>query len=339
MTGSSIMQAAKKEILPDFFFRFTSDANDADLSRLKASIRVSGIRTPLWVLRSGDGFTLCSGFRRFLAAGELGLETVPVQIPPGGKPSPEWLYGVLAEHISIQPLTLVEKARVLRLVQILVPGAETENGTGPFLDLLEIPRTPAAQVELLGVLDLHADASGYIEKHGMPIRSAKRFFLFSKEAQGWLAGIGLGLSIRPVELFEIGSSLRDISMRGNRTLSEEILALGLEGLLNDAQKNRNQKIESLKSILACKRQPMRTSLNEKLEGLEKNAGTPAGVRLTWDHSLETPGVRLEADIRDKGALERLAVWIADPSKRRAVEDMLQAELTAAAAVEGDTKAH
>jgi hypothetical protein len=320
MTRCPILSIPRKEIQPDFFFRF---ASESDLSRLKASILNCGIRTPLWVRPAQNGYALCSGFRRFFAAGELGLETVPAQIIPEEKPPLEWLVGVLLEHMSTRPLNLVEKAKVLRLVQSLLPDAGTKGGMETFTDLLDVPEPSDAVAETLGVLDLHPDAVAYIERHDMPVKSAKRFFRLSREEQGWLAKTGSVLSIRPVELFEIGSALLDVSMRKNRTLAEQIRIMELEDLLNDTKRNRNQKIERLRSMIEGLLHPTLVSFNEKLDPLGKNAGLPPGVRLTWDRSLETPGVRLEADIPDAKALERLAEWFSDLAKRKAVEEMLK----------------
>ncbi len=325
MNASASRSISKKEIRPDFFFRFTSES---DLSRLKASIRNGGIRTPLWVRPAAQGgVALISGFRRFFAAVELGLEAIPVQTPPDGVPLSDWLYGVLLEHLSCAPLNLVEKARVLRMVQALLQNGDKreEHGLEAFTDLLEMPRSPEALKEVMGVLELTPEAAAYIESYDMSVKSAKRFFRFSKEAQSWLAKAGTALSVRPVELMDIGSALRDVSMRENRTMEEQILIMRLDGLLNDAALNRNRKIEDLKNRLTALRHPVLVSFNGKLDALEKKAGLPAGVRLRRDRSLETPGLRLEADVPNAEALRNLAEWLNDGEKRKAVEDMLKTE--------------
>jgi hypothetical protein len=323
MNASTSPFIPKKEIRPDFFFRFTSET---DLSRLKASIRNSGIRTPLWVRPAArGGVALISGFRRFFAAVELGLEAVPAQTLPDGLPLGDWLYGVLLEHLSCAPLNLVEKARILRMVQALLQDGDrrAEHGLDAFTDLLEMPRSPESLKEATRVLDLPPEAAAYIETHDMPLRSARRFFRFSREIQGWLAKAGTALSIRPVELMDIGSALRDVSMREGRTIEEQVLIMRLDGLLNDAALNRNQKIEGLKNRLTGLRHPILVSFNDRLDELERNADLPPGVRLRRDRSLETPGLRLEADLANAEALRKLAEWLNDGEKRKAVEEMLK----------------
>jgi len=53
------------------------DAEDDGISELAASIRRVGVLVPLVVVATEDGFTLVAGHRRYMAACQAGLQTVP----------------------------------------------------------------------------------------------------------------------------------------------------------------------------------------------------------------------------------------------------------------------
>ena len=69
-----IIQIPVKEILPDFFFSFTSDR---DLKSLKQSIQTSGIRTPVHVRLKTNRYQLISGFSRYAIAKDLHIGQIP----------------------------------------------------------------------------------------------------------------------------------------------------------------------------------------------------------------------------------------------------------------------
>ncbi|HEX9935428.1 MAG TPA: ParB N-terminal domain-containing protein, partial [bacterium] len=275
MKSKTVLLVQKEEIRPDFFFCF---ASPSDLAPLTASIKVSGIQTPLCVRRSHDGYDLCAGFRRFRAASDLGLAEVPVRLLPAEMPVGEWLLEVLLEHLSMRSLNLVEKARVMRIAQSA--EGESENRMKTFSALLGLPPHPDAFREIKNILELHPGIQAIIERFLMPFKTARRLFLFSVEEQGWLAHLASELSLRPVELFEIGTALRDSCMRENRSFTEQVGLLGVKDLLARPDWNRNQKIERLKQKLQVLGHPSLLEWNKRLEPLRREASLPEGVGLS-----------------------------------------------------------
>jgi ParB family chromosome partitioning protein len=80
------------------------------------SIREKGILQPLIVKRSGDGFEIVCGERRYRAARELGLEKIPVVIRDVA--DGELLELALIENIQREDLNAIEEAKgYLRLLE------------------------------------------------------------------------------------------------------------------------------------------------------------------------------------------------------------------------------
>ena len=85
--------------------------------RLKDWIQKVGILVPLRVnLRSDGAYRIVSGFRRFAAAGQLGLKAVPCRVDQA--PPPTLFLKAVVENLSTRGLGELEKATVIYKMQV-----------------------------------------------------------------------------------------------------------------------------------------------------------------------------------------------------------------------------
>jgi ParB family chromosome partitioning protein len=87
----------------------------ADLQELAGSIRESGLVQPILVRRAGAGYQIIAGERRWRAAQQLGLATVPVAVRD--VPDDRLLELALVENIQRQELTALEEAQAFQRLQ------------------------------------------------------------------------------------------------------------------------------------------------------------------------------------------------------------------------------
>src|SRR5438093_3885015 len=87
----------------------------ARLEELAASIRESGVIQPLLVRRSGERYQIIAGERRWRAAQQIGLATVPVVVRE--VPDERLLELALVENIQRQELTPLEEAQAFQRLQ------------------------------------------------------------------------------------------------------------------------------------------------------------------------------------------------------------------------------
>ncbi len=85
------------------------------LAELTESIRVSGIVQPILVRRLGERFQIIAGERRFRAAQQLGLTTVPVVVRD--VPDEHLLELALIENIQREELSALEEAHAFQRLQ------------------------------------------------------------------------------------------------------------------------------------------------------------------------------------------------------------------------------
>ncbi len=84
------------------------DFNDAALNELVQSIREKGVITPALVSKTGDGYRLIAGERRWRAAQKAGLKTIPVIVRDTN--DIEALELALIENIQRKDLNPIEEA-------------------------------------------------------------------------------------------------------------------------------------------------------------------------------------------------------------------------------------
>ena len=313
----NIVELPVKEILKDFFFRFTS-ASASD--RLKASIRDSGIRTPVHVLPAGKGYRLLSGFRRFEAAIELGLEKIPGSIIPENSPVEEAFRTVLFEHMVSRSLNIVEKARAVRILLRL--GMSLDSMRKDFFPLLELPQKRSIVQEVKGILSFSPKVLDYIEKYDLSLKQADMFERLTVSEQELVVDLAMNLGIRGVELAEMIEALQDIVCLEGISIESIFKKLGCRQILESEDISKNQKLNRIKEQLYRMRYPRLIAWNDKLNSRQKKIGLPENVRLTWDRSLEAPGIHIMVHVRSPKDMDEPLRHLSRPETKKAIDEML-----------------
>jgi ParB-like chromosome segregation protein Spo0J len=301
---------AEKEILRDFFFRFSSPA---DLSALARSIRESGIWNPIRVLPAEQGFRILAGFRRFQASLEAGLETIPCRVLSEAVPPERHFEEVLLEQASGRILHLFEKARALRIGRGL--GMEDGELRRRFAPVLGLSDSSEALEETLALLDLDPALQAYLERHPLSLKQAAPFREIDPRDQALMAEIGVSLQMRVVELTEILQALLGISRGEGAALTTVWETAGAAVPARTPDLNRNEKIRNIKEALKRRRTPTVVSVNESLDRVRQNMDHMAGIRLEWDPSLEQAGLSLGCRIRSEQDLDNLVRFLSLPANR------------------------
>lgn len=87
-----------------------------DLSGLMESIKSVGLLQPIGVSKNGDGYSICYGNRRFLAASRLGIKKIPVIVHTHKTEAEEDLKN-LTENIQRRQISLVEAGRYVDILR------------------------------------------------------------------------------------------------------------------------------------------------------------------------------------------------------------------------------
>jgi hypothetical protein len=312
-----VMLIPKKEILRDFFFCYSSEA---DLSALERSVRSGGIRHPISVLDGDGGYRILAGFRRFRAAESAGLGELPCRLLSPKIAVERHFEEALLEQLSQRELHPVEKARVLGILKRLsVPADEVVSRFYPLLGLA--PKTALAD-EVSSLLSFHPSFLSYLEGQPVSLKQALAFRPFSPDDQAALADLGTTLQIRIVELSEIAGWVRDLIKVRGVPAADLIRRLGIRERIDSPDLNRNERLAAVKEILKRERFPILESVNEKIRSLRLELSVPECIRLTWDPSLEEPGFRMDVRIRSAKDLDAVAAFFSSAGNGRRMKEML-----------------
>ena len=286
------------EMLPDETFRFARKDPDK-ISRLEQSIRLSGLLEPIWVKESIKGMQITAGFSRLDAARAAGLKQIPVFIADDDISIGYLLYQILLAHCVSSDLNVIEKARILKIMDSVDP----ENRKQLFT-LLELPDKSSFEDEMKALLSLEPGIQYYIEEYNVSFKQASQFLQLDAEEQQYCAELASTLLIRPVELLDISIQLRESAKRDEVSMQDLSSALGIPDILHSSL-TRGQKIQELKHQIAECRYPKLTEWNAAIEASAKSMGFPANGQLKWDKTLENPGLLIQMQLKSNEDVQRL----------------------------------
>ena len=169
------------------------------MEELAASVREHGVLQPILVRRADDGaYTIVAGERRWRAAQQAGLETVPVVVVPGTAASPLTL--ALIENLQREDLNPIEAALGF---QRLVEQGYTHGKIGQ-----QLGKSRAAVANALRLLQLPAAAQTLVQLGSLSEGQARAVLAAPPEHQEELAERAAAevLTVREVE-----AEARDLS--------------------------------------------------------------------------------------------------------------------------------
>ena len=168
-----------------------SHVDRAAIAELASSIASKGILQPLLVRPSGDGFEIVAGERRFRAAVQAGLASVPVVVKK--LDDRETLEIAIIENLQRENLNPVEEARAFQQLKAF-GGTQDELAKS-------VGKSRSAVANALRLLKLPAAALNALEKGRISAGHARAILAQEKDDQTWAFEhiVALGLSVRQAE--------------------------------------------------------------------------------------------------------------------------------------------
>ena len=129
--------------------------DDARLEELAASIKANGVIQPIVVRKTGDGYRIIAGERRWRAARRAGLTRVPVVVKElsGDKTQQKVLEMALIENIQREDLNAIDEAKAYR--RLVDEFALTQEGVAA-----AVGKDRATVANTLRLLKLPAEVQG-----------------------------------------------------------------------------------------------------------------------------------------------------------------------------------
>ncbi|MGQ9590084.1 MAG: ParB/RepB/Spo0J family partition protein [Planctomycetota bacterium] len=259
---------------------------------LEASIRRAGIRTPLLVQPARGRYRVVSGWGRWAARREQ--DPVPCfSLPEDLSPEEAW-DAFLRDNDRWNP---IEVGRILRALAA-IPGLAEERIVAEKLPLLGIHPSRDLCRRHLRLADLTPAAQDFAEDEGLSLRRAEILLAFSPAAVEAFVRAARELRLTASEIGEALALLEEISRRDGvppeLALQQARRATGAAGK------------ERFRRELRARRYPELSGLEARLEDARAALRFRVPAAVSWDRTLERPGIRLAADLARSRDLETLA---------------------------------
>jgi len=206
---------------------------EAELAELMDSIREKGVIEPVIVRRSGTGYELIAGERRFRACQKLGLEKIPAIIRQAS--DQEALEIALIENIQRQNLNPIEESRGYE--RLAREFSLTQEALAK-----KVGKERSTVANSLRLLTLPDDVQKMLEDDKLTAGHARAVLMVSdKKKQIWLAQtiISKGLSVREAETLAKGEPAKSTVAL---TKTPRLLDQHLTNIQNEIQRTFGTKV-------------------------------------------------------------------------------------------------
>ncbi len=295
--------------------RFTSSGFS---SELKESISHLGVVNPIYIISKGKQYQILAGFKRFNCALTLRHKTIPAIIVKQ-KESADFFRNLVLEHLSYHTLNIIEKAKIIQIFNILGIGWKEANKN--YLKIIDIPSKKVVK-EMVKLLELPRQVQDYIEAYDMSLKQTETFQTFTAEINILFVNLAEELGIRSVELAKLMTFAEDISGNESVAIDDIFKDLEVDSILKDENLSKNQKKQEITQRLQNRKYSKLSDWNHQLEHFQKELNTPEFMHVSWDSSLERPGVTVNIHVKSVHATEAIVDFFSRKKVKKIFRRML-----------------
>lgn len=211
-----VQQVALEELVPSPFQPRTR-LDEAAIAELAASVADKGVLQPLLVRPVDGGYEIVAGERRYRAAREAGLSSVPVLVKAFD--DREALEIAIVENLQREDLTPIEEARAYE--RLLGFGLDQQGVADA------VGKSRSAVANALRLLKLPAEVVAALDEGRISAGHARAILAQPEEDRAWALQqiVGRGLTVRQAEALRrstTGGAKRDASDGRYRSLEDDL---------------------------------------------------------------------------------------------------------------------
>jgi len=275
-----------------------------DLAALKRSIKATGIVNPPLLTRDHEGrLQVVCGYKRVLAAQELGLDTISCRVVSNnGLPQEQLLLLSLYENLATRTLNIIEKALVLRhLSRFYSPDVIVKR----FMAILGLPkRAQVYELYLELERNLNTPIKEALAKGEIQLKTAQLFLIVGGKNAEILFNFGSKLKFTVNQWFQFLDMISDIMANTNCSAKEILDSPEIASVLNRKTSNIPQQANAILDVLRKLRYPHLVLAEEHVKKKIASLHMPEGVRIYFPKGLEDSQYKLEVSFKDGTSLKK-----------------------------------
>jgi len=311
-----IYKISVDKILMNDEFRFTSPGFSPEL---KESISSLGVINPIYLISKEENYKILTGFKRINCTVTLKHKTIPARII-NQEEIKKLFRGLILEHLSYHTLNVIEQSKIVRILNRL--GISWEQQKKDYLKIIGVPPQKNVVEKILKLLEFPIEVQKYIEEYDMSLKQTEIFRRFNSDLVKQFVKIAKELSIRSVELEKIITFFEDIAGKESVTINKVFTNLEIDTIFSNENLSRNHKIQEITKKLQQRRYSKLRGWNNKLEHLRKRLESPDSVHISWDNSLEKPGLIINTNIESINDVEEFITYLSTEKIKESIKKML-----------------
>lgn len=292
-----------------------------DLRLLKTSLEAVGIVQPV-VLRGKETFQIVSGYRRVLAARELGWQELAAEVfLPEGLDLATGFIRSFYENVASRPLNLIEASLVVNGF-FSYCSAGPEEVRSKILPLLGFQPGTRVLQRLCRLQSLIAEWQVLVVRNEIPLANAAKIAEFSREDQRSLHAALGDLALGQNKLRQCVEMVEEIARRDEISIERILTSKEFTAIRDNRMLNLPERTERFRKALRERRYPALTGQEEAFERSRKELGLPTSVSLEPPEYFEGERLRVSFSFRSREELQGVAKKLEDVAKSEALGTML-----------------
>jgi len=290
------------------------------IEKFKSSITERGIIYPLIALPNEDGLVIIDGFKRYRVALDLGFASIPTMILPGSVDLVEAIKLRYDNLIYLKDdLNILQK---MALYQLLLINKAGDSMIDWWVRKLNLPGDRNLLSKIMRILAWPKHAQIYLHHYHVSLQNIRALLDQNNSTITELFHFADTLSIRPVELNGIYNYCNDIALNTNKNFSDIIRHPDIMAILEDRNKNRNQKLVAIKKLLYQWRFPLISHYQETLDQKLSDLAFPSNFKLIYDKQFENSELVLQISIKNEESLLNAMKVFSDDKKMTLLKSII-----------------
>lgn len=270
------------------------------------SIKEHGVLFPLWLVKA-NGYIIIDGHRRYLAAVLNNLEKIPAIVFPKEKLNDAFLEAL---HINFLKgdLSLIEKFKACEIAEAHLSKDVVEK----VMTLFKFKQIAGIKKMMKMVKYIPLWFQEYLHTNNFQLKILRKMMQFPfNKYQNWFI-IAVRLKINGSNLISILDKVYDILSRDQIEMEELWNHLQIDRVL-EKKGTEQQKLLRIKINLEAIRYPILHEINHIMHQYKLKIERELGEDFTisWDNSLEQPGVVLKIILSDVNIFEEYSKKLQD----------------------------
>jgi hypothetical protein len=262
-----------------------------DLDILKESISKYGILNPPYLIKNlDDSFSVVAGYRRLLAANELGWKNAECRLLPEGFPAFDALMLNLDDNLLHRKLNIIEKGMVIKRI---FPFLKKEKIITDYLALLDIPASKQNLELYLKLSELDEQIKVSIAKETLSLRVVDLMGNIDRENRLSINDLFISLKYSFNQQLQLFQYVTEISSREGRSIKKILDDSEIIEVLTDKRTNAPQKGKAITVALKKRRFPLLSEAERTFKKGLSRLSLPSGVNIIPPAFFEGVNYRLE----------------------------------------------